>query len=95
MGCHRPCCEVNEDEEAMQKLITDNAKYVALLNVEPPATLFMNLPMSMMVQKLLSLLLKIAASSFLIDIDTVVNKSMCHKKQIITTTILLVVLKHK
>ena len=49
MGCHRPCCEVNENEEVMQKLITDDAKYVALLNVEPPATLFMNLPMSMMV----------------------------------------------
>ena len=40
MGCHRPCCEVNENEEVMQKLITDDAKYVALLNVEPPATLF-------------------------------------------------------
>lgn len=51
MGCHCPCCEVNENEEVMQKLITDDAKYVALLNVEPPATLFMNLPMSMMVQK--------------------------------------------
>ena len=49
MGCHCPCCEVNENEEVMQKLITDDAKYVALLNVEPPATLFMNLPMSMMV----------------------------------------------
>ena len=40
---------MNENEEVMQKLITDDAKYVALLNVEPPATLFMNLPMSMMV----------------------------------------------
>ena len=38
MGCHRPCCEINQDE-VLRKLITDDAKSVAFLNgVKPPAT---------------------------------------------------------